>query len=234
MSKPIIGITMCRSVDTERDGIFQYNIRDCYAKCIHAHGGVPILLPYNKPSNILNIVDGLIISGGDLDIHPKYYGQKIISDKVKTDETRTEFEIELLDKALTKNIPIFGICNGMQLINVLYGGTLIQHLPDAVGSNINHEQQHPKNVPTHDVIINSKSILFDLNDQKDMILVNSTHHQAVDKIGDGLLPSAKAPDNVIEAIEDQSKNFVVGVQWHSEYLNTALDKKLFNMFIKTC
>ena len=234
MVKPIIGITVDCTADTDRNNVFNYNIRSCYAKCIRKYGGIPVLLPYNNCEDILNIVNGLVISGGDLDVHPKYYNHNITSDKIKIDETRTCFELDLLDKALNKNIPIFGICNGMQIINVLYGGTLIQHLPDIVKSDINHEQPHPKNVPTHDIIINNKSIIFDLNDKKNTACVNSTHHQAVDKVGNGLLLAAKAPDGVVEAIEDQKRNFVIGVQWHSEYLNTKIDEELFKRFIRAC
>ena len=142
-----------------------------------------------------------------------------------------EFELNLTKKALEKDMPIFGICNGMQVINVLFGGTLIQHIPDVLESDINHEQPHPKNTPTHEVILEEGSIMRELSDS-DSISVNTTHHQAIDELGKGLLVTGKAPDGIIEAIESRDYKFLVGVQWHSEYVNTELDINLFKKLVE--
>jgi putative glutamine amidotransferase len=137
----------------------------------------------------------------------------------------------LLESALNKNLPILGICNGMQLINVFFGGTLMQHIPDSVKTTINHEQPEPKSVPSHAVNLTPGTLCYDLCDGEPQIWVNSTHHQAVEKIGESLIVSGTAPDGIIEAIEAPNYNFVVGVEWHAEHLNTKLDKNLFARLI---
>jgi len=111
------------------------------------------------------------------------------------------------------------------------GGTLIQHIPDVHDSDLNHEQPHPKNIPTHPIIIEKGTLLEELSPPS-AVAVNTTHHQAIDKIGDGLIVSARAPDGIIEAIEGTRNKFVIGVQWHSEYENSELDTNLFRRLVE--
>lgn len=238
MKKPIIGITLDLAKNSEKYSysLFPwYALRKDYADCVVMAGGIPIFLPYSSDmGSMLDIIDGLIIPGGDEDINPRFYGQEIVSDKVKTNDERAEFEIHLTKKALERNMPILGICNGLQVINVIFGGTLIQHLPDRFNSHINHEQPHPKNIPTHEIIIEPGSILSTMVSPGAEVTVNSTHHQAIDELGKGLSISAKAPDGVIEAVESKDHKFLIAVQWHSEYLNSELDENLFKKLVENC
>lgn len=235
MKKPLIGIVIDLTNNNDKN-VYScrpwYALRKDYSDEITKAGGIPVFLPYHKDvDEILDHISGLIIPGGDEDIHPKFYGQEIISDKVKTNDQRAEFELKLTQKALDRNMPIFGICNGMQLINVLLGGTLIQHIPDIIKSDINHEQPHPKDIPTHDVILSKNTLMHELAGT-DKISVNTTHHQSIDELAEGLILSGSAPDGVIEAIESKEYAFLVGVQWHSEYANSLLDQNLFKKLVE--
>lgn len=235
MKKPVIGILLDVNTDSEKYSYAAmpwYALRRCYSDNVEKMGGLPIMLPYNQDiDSTLNLIDGLIIPGCDEDIHPRFYGKEIISDKVKTKDSRAQYELEFTKRTLAKNMPVFGICNGLQLINTLLGGTLIQHIPDHYKTYLNHEQPPPKNIPTHLVNIQEGTLLRSLSPNTE-IMVNSTHHQAIETLGKGLVTSATAPDGIIEAIESKEYKFLVGVQWHSEYLNSELDNNLFKRLIE--
>lgn len=235
MKKPVIGIFLDINSDSEKYSYAPlpwYALRACYSDNVEKLGGLPVMLPYNQDiDSTLNLIDGLIIPGCDEDINPKFYGHEIKSDKVKTKDPRAEYELEFTKRALMQNMPILGICNGLQLINTIFGGTLIQHIPDHYQTNLNHEQSPPKNIPTHSVIIKNDTLLAGMA-QATEIMVNSTHHQAIDIVGSGLLVSGVAPDGIIEAIESKDYKFLVGVQWHAEYLNSELDVNLFKKLIE--
>ena len=235
MKKPIIGITLDLASNTGKYSYAWrpwYALRRDYSDIITKAGGIPIFLPYCVDINeLLDVIDGLVIPGGDGDINPKFYGQKITSDKVKANDERTSFELALVTEAMKRDMPIFGICFGLQIINVALGGTLIQHIPDTHQSDINHEQPAPKHVPTHPINIEDGTLLSTLSESNN-IEVNTTHHQAIDKVGKGLTVSAKAPDGIIEAVESANHRFLIGVQWHSEYQNTNLDAQLFKRLVE--
>ena len=235
MKKPVIGIILDLASDNEKYSYSArswYALRKDYSDCVVEAGGTPIFLPYNlNIEDLLNIIDGLIIPGGDEDINPKFYGQTIKSECVRTNDNRAEFELAITKAAIERNMPIFGICNGLQIINVLFGGTLIQHIPDHINSHINHEQPEPKDEPSHEINIKPGTLLSNMA-EADTIMVNTTHHQAIDKLGEGLIVSAKAPDGIVEAIESKQHKFLVGVQWHSEYKNSKLDLNLFKRLVE--
>jgi putative glutamine amidotransferase len=237
MKKPIIGITLDLAEDNEKYSYSKYPwyvLRKDYSDCVADAGGLSMMIPYSKDIDaILDIIDGLIISGGDEDVDPAFYDQEIISNKVKINTKRCNFEMELVKAAMERNMPIFGICNGLQVINVALGGCLIQHIPDHHDSDINHEQPDPKKEPTHPIHVEPNTLLAELAHAKE-IMVNTTHHQAINKVGSNLIVSAKAPDGIIEAIESTTHKFVIGVQWHSEYLNSQLDYNLFKRFVEEC
>jgi putative glutamine amidotransferase len=220
LRQAVIGIILDLNTDSSKYSYASfpwYALRACYSQNVEKAGGIPVMLPYNQNIDAtLALIDGLIIPG---------------CDKVKTKDVRAEYELEITQKALSENIPVFGICNGLQLINILFGGTLIQHIPDHFSSELNHEQPPPKNIPTHPISIKEGTILRSLSPNS-MVMVNSTHHQAIENLGKGLVASAYAPDGIIEAVESKDYKFLVGVQWHSEYLNSELDKNLFKRLIE--
>jgi putative glutamine amidotransferase len=175
-----------------------------------------------------------MVVGGYFDIHPRRYGEEKIHSTVKLNEERENFEWKLGDRAIKTEMPFFGICNGMQLINVLHGGKIIQHLPDDERF-MDHEQSHVEGfgdykTAYHEVEIVKNSKLFSLVGAE-KIKTNSSHHQATSKAGQGLIASAFASDGVIEAVEKTSHPFCLGVQWHPEFESSDADKKIFAAFV---
>jgi putative glutamine amidotransferase len=239
MSKPVIGITLDLQNDSEKYSYSRYPwyaLRQNYSQSVAKLGGVPFMLPLEIDliDETLDLLDGIIITGGDFDIHPKHYGQEIKSSKVTTIESRTDYEFELFRRAKKRGgVPILGVCNGMQVINVACGGSLIQDIPEQRPSNINHEQPFPKDRPTHPLKVLENTKLFDIVGGRTDWSVNTTHHQAIDEVGQGLIVSAIAPDGIIEAIESVEDDFVIGVEWHPEYLACGdIDTKLFAALIE--
>lgn len=237
MKKPIIGISLDLQHDNDEYSYSKfpwYALRANYSDAISAHGGLPIMLPFDESAieETLDLIDGLLIPGGDWDIDPAFYGQKVISDKVLINHRRTAYDIKLMQKALARDMPVLGVCYGMQLMNVLAGGTLIQDLPTFRPSDINHEQPDPKNALWHDIEIMQDTKLWKIGSKCSKEKVNSTHHQAIDELGKNIIISAIAPDNIIEAIESTMHRFAIGVEWHPEYQSIELDKNIFKEFIK--
>jgi putative glutamine amidotransferase len=182
-------------------------------------------------SRYLEGIDGLVIVGGD-DVDPRLYGQqpdprtKVIYPK------RTAFETWLYRMGTQRRLPIFGICYGMQLINVLEGGTLIQHLaPGRGGARIEHEG---KQTPTHQITVVQGTRLAAILGMRTARVVTG-HHQAVDQLAPGFVVSAVAPDGVVEAIESPASRHVIAVQWHPEHkLRSRSTRKLFDAFVQGC
>ena len=139
--------------------------------------------------------------------------------------------MKVFEKAIKKNIPILGICGGEQLINTVYGGSLIQDINKEVSTKIKHEQPNPRNQVSHSVSLKYGTKLYKIINKKN-IKVNSAHHQSIKKPGNGLTVNAIAPDGIIEGIEDQSKDFCIGVQWHPEFLIERSDKILLKSFLE--
>ena len=232
MKTPLIGIT----IDEENKNTYSkypwYAIRKNYSESVQKAGGICIFLPNNLNAidQYLKLIDGLVVTGGDFDIDPQIYGENITSTFVNTKSSRTEFEFKITNNALKKEIPILGICGGQQLINVVLGGTLIQHIPDVLDSNINHEQTNPRNQASHYVSIKTNTKLFKIVKSTKMF-VNSAHHQAVDKLGKGLIASAFSNDGIIECIESKNLPYCIGIQWHPEFLIDKHDFKIFKSFV---
>lgn len=231
--KPIIGVTIDSSEEKTYAQYPWYALRMQYPASISKFGCVPILLPYDSLNidHYLDIIDGLVFVGGDFDIDPSYYGEKITSSTVIVNNARTSFELALIKKALLLDKPILGICAGMQLINVALGGTLIQHIEEEYGSSY-HMQQHPKDVPSHSIHIERSTLLHNIY-QQNQAMVNSSHHQAIRHLGLGVIASAKSMDGIIEAIEVPKHKFCLGVQWHPEYLATEIDVSIFKTFLNS-
>lgn len=235
MAKPIIGIVLDWDDKPSYSAYPWYALRENYAKAVEQSGGIPLLLPHHSEqvSEFTGFISGLLIPGGDYDIDPAHYGEEICHERVLCKASRTNFELKLAKAAYQKDLPILGICGGHQLINVMRAGSLIQHIPASIQSSIAHEQKEPKHCPTHAIHIEKDSLLFKICGTS-KIHVNSTHHQAIKKIGDSLSVSAYASDGVIEAIENPDKRFCLGVQWHPEYLSTSYDHKIFEAFVEAC
>ena len=190
------------------------------------------MLP-SKPeltTHYFDLIDGILLTGGDFDIDPKLYNEKKDRSVNHLDKPRTNFEMKMAKLALKKNKPILGICGGQQLLNVALGGSLIQNIKK---KDIKHEQPQPRNKPSHSVFINTSSKLYKIVKKKEF-KVNSAHHQAVKKIGKNLIINALASDGIIEGIELDNHKFFFGIQWHPEFLISNNDKKIFKAFIKAC
>ena len=234
-NRPIIGITLDYQSDDDSYSRYPwYALRADYAGAVESAGGVGIFLPYQMDAvrDYVNMCDGLIVSGGDFDISPNEYGEDEIHKSVTLNHNRTQFERRLLTEFLASKKPLLGICGGQQLINVVLGGTLIQHIPDDTNA-LQHEQPYPKHEPTHSIKCLRDSLFYQLvgNDE---YMVNTTHHQAVKKLGNKLKSVAVAPDGIIEAIELEDHPFCIGVQWHPEFYSTREDKSLIDGFVKAC
>ena len=233
MKKPIIGITL----DNEDPGGYSkfpwYAIRFNYLHSIEKYGGIPFPLFHSSKNikNIFNLIDGLIITGGNFDIDPKIYGKKLKESRV-TKKDRTNFEISICQMCINSSKPILGICGGEQLLNVVCGGTLIQDIALHVPKSLNHEQINPRNQTSHKVNIKSKTKIKKII-KKNMINVNSAHHQSVGELGKNLIVSGYSSDGVIESIEHLTHKWCIGVQWHPEFLITEEDSLLMKDFVQS-
>lgn len=175
-----------------------------------------------------------MVTGGAFDVDPALYGAADRHDSVVTKDRRTAFEMAVLQGFLDADRPVLGICGGQQLLNVALGGTLIQHIPDAIADCLAHEQPNPRTEPGHEVEVLQCTLLHRLSGGASRLAVNSAHHQAAGEIGDGVVISGKAPDGVIEAIEAPERRFCLGVQWHPEYSISAADDTIFQALVEAC
>lgn len=234
-SSPLIGIT----ADSEEPGGYSrfpwYALRQNYCSSIAAAGGVPLVLPHEPAlvERYADMLDGIVVSGGAFDVDPALFGESTRHVTVVTKEDRTRFELDLTRAMLARDKPVLGICGGQQLLAVALGGTLIQHIPDSIDAALAHEQINPRNEPGHEVAIAPDTILHRIVGTE-LIPVNSAHHQAVKDIPAPVVVDAVAPDGVIEGIEDPTRRFCIGVQWHPEFHISAADVKLFAAFIDAC
>ena len=240
---PVIGVTatLRQDVDSVSQRPLGRFVRADfdYVEGVTEAGGVPVVLPPVVESRaaeaLLEGMDGLLLSGGS-DLDPGYYGEKRVPELGVTVPERDAFEIALLEHALRRKIPIFGICRGMQILNVALGGTLYQDLPTQMDHMVllGHRQETPKWQPTHEVHVDGDSKVAGIIGT-DELKVNSYHHQAVKDLASGLFAVASSPDGVIEAVEstDLSKRWMIGVQWHAEAMRDAgpEHRKLFEAHV---
>lgn len=231
-TSPIIGFTL----DYEAGGGYSkypwYALRDNYCAAVARHGATPVCLPHEVAhvAHYLGILQGLVVTGGNFDVPPEMYGDAAQHEKTATKPRRSEFERAVTQGAVARKMPVLGICGGEQLLNVILGGTLIQHIPDAVKDALPHEQPNPRHEAGHTVSIKEGTLLKKIIGS-DSIAVNSAHHQAVGKPAPGAVVNATAEDGVIEGIEWPDHPFCLGVQWHPEFSITPADDKIFAAFI---
>jgi putative glutamine amidotransferase len=204
-----------------------------YLKALEAAGAIPLVVPpLTTPlvHALLDRVDGLCLSGGP-DLDPSTYEERRQERTGPIEPELDEFEVALAAAADERGMPILAICRGLQVLNVARGGALHQHLPDIVGDEINHRQTEPGNQPTHAVSLDPSSRIVAILG-RDQAEVNSFHHQAISRLGRGLVITGHAPDGTIESVEASDRQFVVGVQWHAETLVDRPEQAaLFRAFI---
>jgi putative glutamine amidotransferase len=208
-----------------------------YTSYIHALqqvGLVPVLItPAHSPASIAALIDvccGLVLTGGE-DVEPRHYGAEPSPALGAVAPARDEMEFRVLDCALPRGMPVFGICRGLQVLNVHFGGTLIQDLATEWRGELRHEQAEPWEQRTHRASIATDSLLHRIVDQT-QLHINSFHHQAVRRLGSDLRVVAHAEDGLVEAIEHESHPWLLGVQWHPERNEAAApatdpDRRLF-------
>lgn len=233
--RPVIGVTL----DSEQPGGYSkyawYAIRQNYADAIVAAGGLPVALPHDASlaAEYLDRIDALVVTGGAFDVDPALYGDGDRHATVTLKEGRTAAELALTSGALARGMPVLGICGGEQLLAVALGGTLIQHIPDAISDALEHEQTNPRHEPGHPVAVRSGTLLHRIVGASEM-RVNSAHHQAVRDPGPYAVVNAVAPDQVIEGVEDARYRFCLGVQWHPEFFIDPGDRRIFDALIAAC
>jgi putative glutamine amidotransferase len=196
-----------------------------YVRAVERAGGVPLLVPPGAAlAETLDRVDGLIFSGGS-DLDPELYGEEAHEETLGVVRERDEFELRLMQAALERDVPLLAICRGSQVLNVALGGGIEQHVPDRVHANTH--KQTPGVFAEHDVALVPETRLASiLGDRHD---VKSHHHQGYGALGAGLREAARAPDGTVEALEDPSRRFTVGVLWHPE---EGADLALFQALVE--
>lgn len=214
MKRPAVGIT----IGPDERGTGLYALRQDYLRSVENGGGLPLVLAPGRPedaADLLDRVDGLLLSGGS-DVDPALYGAHPHAKLGRVVRERDDFELALCRRALERDLPILAICRGHQVLNVATGGTLVQDLPSELKEPLDHDPALQRWERTHEVdILQSTRLRAILG--RERMAVNSSHHQAVESLGQGLTVSAVSrEDEVIEGIEMPVRRFVVGVQWHPE------------------
>lgn len=228
--KPKIGIIVCGLHDNRQF------VTNAYIQSVRYAGGLPFLIPLVKSSAAINdylsLCDGFLFCGG-ADITPLLFGQEPVNGIGETNIRLDLFQIRLMRKILETSKPVLAICRGIQILNVACGGTIYQDLSLKSGDLLNHMQTSvSRNEISHKVTVKPGTLLHQITGS--ILYTNSFHHQALDKLGAGLITSAKTSDSTIEAIEMPSHPFVVGVQWHPEamYQTSPAMRELFSRFVK--
>jgi putative glutamine amidotransferase len=203
--KPVIGVTPCSTLGD-------------YVESVKRAGGEPLVLSNSDdPAAVLDRVDGLLLTGG-LDVDPALYGEAP-HQTTNTAPDRDRFEVPLARAAVERDVPLFAICRGVQVLNVAEGGTLVQDIPSALETELNHSVDVPKNHHAHAITVTPGTRLASAlasEAPQAGCTVNSRHHQAVGTVAPDFVVAAVSSDGVVEAIERPASTFCVGVQWHPE------------------
>lgn len=230
--RPRIGITMRLELETDRFYLARY-----YSEAVEAAGGAPVhisLIPrQDYIAAVMDDLDGVLLPGSDSDVDPLRYGAEPHPRLGRVIPVKDETDLLVLEEIERRNLPLFAICFGMQVLNVSRGGTLIQDIPSQWPNAINHQQGAPRDRPSHAIKLGETGLLASVA-QAERAVVNSHHHQALEKVGNDLVATAWGADGLIEAIEDsRPERFVLGVQWHPEmgWQHDKLSQDLFARFI---
>ena len=236
----LVGIT-CSRLTGGAWGIYSlghymdYTFSDYSQAVLHADGA-PVIVPTAQDRKsleaILGSIQGLILSGGP-DIHPRCYGEEPLSGLGEVDQTLDRMELLAAKMAIERDLPLLGICRGIQVLNVALGGTLYQDIASQVPDGICHTPKIDKAVNTHSIRIEAGSRLHQIFGRRE-IWVNGKHHQAVKDVAPALTVAARAKDGVVEALEHPAKRFAIGVQWHPEgtWRDDPFSQKLFSSFVQ--
>jgi putative glutamine amidotransferase len=216
---PLIGVSTSITINESPERAY---VNVAYLRAVEQAGGVPVLLAPQLSAAardaLWSRLDGLVLTGGG-DVEPSRFGDVAHPKTSLVSSDRDALELELVDRAMRDDVPVFAICRGLQVLNVALGGTLHQHVPDVVGERIQHSQPDKRHVRTHDVKVQMEGTRLGTIVGASELRVNSFHHQAVARLGRALRDVAWAPDNVIEAIEHTDRGrFILAVQWHPEEL----------------
>ncbi|MEQ9695947.1 gamma-glutamyl-gamma-aminobutyrate hydrolase family protein [Shimia sp. SDUM112013] len=240
-TRPIIGVTL----DSEDAGGYAsspwYALRQNYCGSLANEGGIPVALPHQPDLvfDYLDMVDGIVVTGGGFDISPEMFGQSGIHPTVRLKPGRTEFELALAREALKRDMPVLGICGGHQLLGVILGTGIVQHIPDEIENALDHnpgQKLHDLLVGAtgHAVQVQPGTLLAEICGTND-ITTNTSHHQALlGPAGSGAVINAVAGDGVVEGIESSRHRFCLGVQWHPEYAGTEHDRRIIQAFVSAC
>jgi len=232
LSKPVIGITAAHC--TEELKTFP---RHYYVESVRKAGGIPMIIPpvesSEEASEVINLIQGLLLSGGG-DISPAYMKEEARRGIGGCFPERDMSEIMLTQLAMQGDLPLLGICRGIQVLAIAAGGRIYQDIPSQYPTAMEHSQTAPRQYAWHDVDIVEESVLFRLLGER-KLGVNSLHHQAVSEIPPGFRSNALASDGINEGIEKTDAKFCIGVQWHPESLeNDKHSETIFKRFVDAC
>jgi putative glutamine amidotransferase len=225
-SRPVIGL--CAALERARWGVWDtpaHLLPREYADAVQRAGGIALLLPPDartteRPDELLDLLDGLILAGGS-DVDPDAYGEPRHPETIGTNPERDAFEVALALRAVARDLPFLGICRGMQVLNVARGGSLLQHLPESHGHDEHRRNPGSFEGADHTVRLDPGSLAARAAGEEHHTTL-SHHHQAVDRVGEGLVVTGLSDlDELPEAIELPDRSFVLGVQWHPEADETS-------------
>lgn len=229
--KPIIGVTPLTNPDTD-----ETVIRPGYFEALTACGAIPVMLPYTNDvtdiDQILGHVDGILLTGG-YDVDPHLYGESPLPQVDEPQRELDALQMVLVPRAVSRDLPVLGICRGIQVINVALGGNLVQDIPTQCPQSHTHRMDPPFDAPRHDVSIVEGSPLGRLLDGEPSMGVNSKHHQALRELAPGIEPMAWSDDGLVEAVWMPQKSYVWAVQWHPElmFASDSHQRRLIESFV---